>query len=243
MGKHPRVSTTDALSQRWRRLALEIPRRKKPGEYEHVGPTDFRPLQIYFGGGTPKRLYYFTKDERCLDWKVEKCFPKGMRAITRYGVPTDEIIDTIRKLVADTGLDLWFVGDLDPHDLTVFAVLRNGNAYLEGKPRDALPVRYLGIDDRWIGICEKYLENGQPIESMTMPMRLLERELYELVREMLPDLPQLVGPRAFALLEAGMTLDFIGATNPAFYDEPFWDVITAHILRARPRMYRVPARR
>ncbi len=98
-----------------------------------------------------------------------------------------------------------FVGDLDPLDLLVYAAWRNGPSKLRGKAGIGMPVAYGGIRDSWATRLDRRLQ---------MEMGPFERELWPYVRRILPDVHELVGPKCFALLQAGRKIELEGATNP-----------------------------
>lgn len=224
MEQHPRLSKTQPLKTRWRRFQRKVERHSRD-EYESILASHFRPLQIFHGSDTrPTRLFFFTREDRLLGWKLQGAFPKNWHALVRVGIPAESILTTTRSYVHDTCLPLLFVGALKPLDLTVFAMLRS-----------AIPVRYLGIDDRWLRLCRESLKPKFSIDRLTPLMRPLEREHFALVREMLPDLETLVGSRCFELLSSGRVFPFEAASNPGFYKDSFPKRLLAHLNRARAR--------
>src|SRR3954463_6837323 len=71
----------------WRHFREWVERSRKRG-YESLIPEPFPPMQVYLGGGRPRRLLYFTKDFLCHHWMLHGQFPKHWIALVRYGVPT-----------------------------------------------------------------------------------------------------------------------------------------------------------
>jgi len=229
MGQHPRISQAESLSRRWRRFVTRVERQKVQLYREQLVPTLLPALRIYQGSAKPSRLLYFTKDDRCIDWIEAETFPPDWRALCRYGIPAAPYVDLLRTLIREAGCELWFVGDLDPHDLSTFATLRNGNAFLEGRPGEGLPVRYLGINDPWLQLCVEHLGPGFSLDGLSVQMGELEREHFGLVEEMLPDLLQLVGPTCLELLRRGRTLAFEAASSESFYKKGFGRKLLKHL--------------
>jgi hypothetical protein len=190
-------------------------------------------LSIFQGGPKPRRLFYFTQPGWCFEWINDRKFPQRWHVLSRLYEPAESFLETVRRYVAWHRLPLLFVGDLDPHNLFVFALLRYGNTEFKFRRRDAIPVRYLGIDDRWVQLCEEQLKRGEAV--ITMRQNKHEEATLRVVKEVLPDLRDLVGPRSFELLEMGRLFPFGAATNPTFYKRGFHDRLIAHLDTAPTR--------
>src|SRR5262249_26105692 len=80
----------------------------------------------------------------------------------------------------------------------------------------AVPVRYLGIDDRWLRLCRQNLHpTARGLDSITIQMVTAEQEHFRVVKRILPDLDRLIGSECLALLESGRKLELEGAVHPA----------------------------
>jgi len=219
MGKDRRSAAKKSLSDGVRQVV----------EY----PPQVESLKVFQGGPKPRRLFYFTQFGWCVEWLNYRQFPQRWHVLSRLGAPTESFLETVRRYVAWHRLPLLFVGDLDPGNLFAFAVLRFGNTEFKSRRRDAIPVRYLGIDDRWAQLCEHQLKRGEAV--ITMQQKKHEEELLRVVKEVLPDLRDLVGPRCFELLNMGRLFPFGAATNPTFYKRGFHDHLIAHLDTAPAR--------
>jgi hypothetical protein len=182
-------------------------------------------------------LFYFTQPDWCVDWLNYRRFPLSWHVLSRYYEPTESFLETVRRYVAWQRLPLLFVGDLDPHNLFVFALLRFGNTEFKSRRRDAIPVRYLGIDDRWLQLCIDQLKRGE--ELFTMQLTEHDQETLRVVKEVLPDLRELVGPRCFELLATGRLFPFGAATNPSLHKRGFHERLIQHLDTAPARAPRV----
>jgi hypothetical protein len=194
-------------------------------DYEPLRPSVWPPLHVYASEGKPRRLLYCTKEALCQRWVMDEVFPAGWVALSRYGLPTPEYLDEIGLHRARHRLPLLFVGDLDPLDLTTFALLRGSHA----KP----PVVYAGIDDRWLALCERNAVRKHALEEALLTMGTLEREHLSIARDLLPDLEDLIGPRCLALLESGKKLELEGACNTGSYGAGFPALLVRHLRTVR----------
>ncbi|HLL54290.1 MAG TPA: hypothetical protein VK447_12120 [Myxococcaceae bacterium] len=222
MGKDRRPAPKKPLSDGRRRVADDV--------------EQFESLKVFQGGPKPRRLFYFTQPDWCINWLNERRFPERWHVLSRLYEPTESFLETVRRYAAWSRLPLLFVGDLDPHNLFVFALLRYGNTEFKSRRRDAIPVRYLGIDDRWIQLCADQLKRGE--ELVTLRLKQHEEETLRVVKEVLPDLPELVGPRSYELLDTGRLFPFGAATNPLFYKRGFHDRLIEHLDTAPARVPR-----
>jgi len=209
----------------WRQFRERVERTRKRA-YESLNPEPFPPMKVYLGGGRPRRLLYFTKDFLCNHWMLHGEFPKHWIALVRYGVPTSNYLEEVRHRSKELALPISFVGDLDPLDLTVYAMLRCGSADLRPKSR-ALPVNYFGISDRWLDM------RRFPKREIAgaLGMERLEREHLKFLVGVLPNLRELVGDRCFELLEDGFKLELEGACNASVAGRRFPSKLLAYLDR------------
>lgn len=214
---------------RLRRLCLKLERGHRG--YEPLLPQISPPLHVYIGKSRPRFLLYCTKEGLLQRWVIDGVFPASGIALSRYGLPTPQYVDEIRLHVVKYQLPLMFVGDLDPLDLTIFSILRQN-----------VTARYLGIDDRWLDLCEAHRRSGDALESAQLTMGPLEREHWSIAQQLLPDVQRLVGPKCFALLESGKKLEIEGACNTGLYGREFPSLVMRHLQRRSVRVRREQAR-
>ena len=171
---------------------------KKGLEYESLMPFPY-PLELRYGDRKSKRLFFFTKGS-FPGFSQHNPGSQHWLGIERYGILTPEALDTLHFLVNGFQLPLVFVGDLRPIDLTTFALLRTGTTDFSRRGARPLPVTYAGINDDWLALSDQYRLRGQ--KMLECPMDRWEREHLALLHEFVPDLPELVGERSWALLQA-----------------------------------------
>ncbi len=159
------------------------------------------PIQLWYGARKPTRLFFFTKASFPKFIGYRFLFPDHWFAIQRYSILTPEALDALHFLVKGFQLPLVFVGDLRPIDLTTFALLRTGTTDFSRRGAKPLPVTYAGINDDWLALSDLY--RSRDWKMTKCPMEPLEREHLALLHELVPDLPELVGERSWALLKAG----------------------------------------
>ena len=112
------------------------------------------------------------------------------------------------------GASVAFVGDLDPQALHAFAALRAGGrkALLRGgRPR--VPVRWAGVDSRWLNWICGGLSVGEVPSWMTIRLSRLDQEYWQLVKRFVPDVRALIGKRAYEMLEGGTKLEVDALRN------------------------------
>jgi hypothetical protein len=217
--------------KQWRQFSEWIERSRKH-EYESLIPEPFPPLQVYRGGSRPTRLLYFTKDFLCTHWMLRGEFPKHWIALVRYGLPTRSYLEEVRRRSEELSLPIFFVGDLDPLDLTVYLMLRRGDVMLSSRSRPALPVHYFGVSDRWL---EMRPSSKRELRG-SLGMERFEREHLDFLLGVLPNLRELVGDRCFELLTAGFKLELEGACNASVAGKQFPSRLLAYLDRRPPRV-------
>ncbi len=167
--------------------------------YESLMPSP-NPIQLWYGARKPTRLFFFTKASFPKFIGYRFLFPDHWFAIQRYSILTPEAFDALHFLVDGFQLPLVFVGDLRPIDLTTFALLRMGRTDFSRKRTKPFPITYAGINDDWLALSDQYRLRGR--KMVDMPMNRWEQEHLALLHEFVPDLPELVGDRSWALLLA-----------------------------------------
>ena len=65
-------------------------------------------------------------------------------------------------------------------------------------------------------------------------MERQEKKLFEVARELVPDLEELLGPRSLAILDGGNTLHIEAAAAPDFYRREFSAQLLKHLDRVAP---------
>lgn len=116
----------------------------------------------------------------------------GFGMIGRYGLPDEADLRWILKVIGRH--PLFFLGDMDPVDLMVFAWLR---AVL--RPR---PVTYLGVNDDFF----KALELPST-GSFSIPCGPSERESLAFLKRVFPDLTEKVGHKCAEMLDRGEKIE------------------------------------
>lgn len=169
-------------------------------------------------------------------WFEKNEYPDHLLSIVRYGLPTPAYQKLIKEIAERARLPLWFIGDLDPFDLTTFVALRCGDPDLRRPERQVLPISFCGIDDGWLRLCEQHL---LPKWSGALPiirMSRIELEHRDLILQLAPWLVEEVGARCAELLRSGLKIELEGASNPRLYKKEFSGALLKHLTkRARQR--------
>jgi hypothetical protein len=204
-----------------------------------IWPPSWPPATYHLSATSPKRLLYFTKDFLLKQWVQQGPLPAGLGAIVRPGLATPNYCAWVRREAAALRQPLLFVGDCDPYDLTVFLSLQRGSDDLVKSSGTVVPVRYLGVDDRWLGLCAAAFsppEGGNPDFKLVLTeMSAIERRHLEVLLQVAPEIERLVGPRCLQILLAGRKLELEGACSRSLYAEGFCHKLLHHVQHANPR--------
>ena len=229
----------ESLPMEWAR-AIDMTSTASPAE-PAAPPGLWPPLEWFASPARPVRSFVFTKVWLPRMWLRSEIFPARTDAVVHYGMPSPRHCEMLRAHARAIGTGMRFVGDLDPLDLAVFATLRTGGAPLRSRAAAAIPIAYFGIDDFWLGMCERRLGDRE-LRDVLIQQDQTERKLLVGLERAGLDVEALVGPRCAALLRDGLKLEIEGATNAAFYGKDFIAELLRRLLRplraerpARPR--------
>jgi hypothetical protein len=118
---------------------------------------------------------------------------------------------SIRQLHAHakaSHLGMAYFGDLDPGSVHRFAAIRAGGARrLHEGGRMRHNVQWLGVGDALIRHWSRRFGWAEVPASRMIKMRLMDREYWELVKRLVPDVRDLVGRRSYGMLERGFKLE------------------------------------
>lgn len=219
------MSAMSATIKRWKEFRDRV-ERKGLKSYESLRPFPY-PMKLWFGRGRPTRMFYFTKPAFMDYLGRQSLFPEHWLAIERYSIPSQEAIATLHLLVKGFRLPLVFVGDLKPLDLTVFALLRRGATEFSSAKARPLPVVYAGLDDRWLAISDRFRRRGTEMPESRFGD--LEREHVDLLADLAPDLPALVGYRSWDLLKSGHDVMIEMTYNIGGYGKGYLERLITHL--------------
>lgn len=195
-------------------------------------PDDLRGL-AYIKGSAARRVIFTTKIHSLMHFGFgNRDVPGDVSFVGRYGVITK---GHTALLGADRAFDCteqttYFIGDVDPMDLTVFASLSA-----------AFPTTkfVFMIADAWLQAAEGHrlsdTSSNPPTwrRLPTIALSAFERaHLLELERVL--SLESIVGSVGAAILHAGYKLEFEGAANPAFYNSAWPGWMQEFMLRGTP---------
>jgi hypothetical protein len=204
-----------------------------------VWPPSWPPATYHLSSTRPKRLLYFTKDFLLKQWLQQGPLPGGLAAVVRPGLCTPNYCAWLRREAAAVKLPVLFIGDCDPYDLTVFLSLQRGSDDLVKAGDTAVPVRFLGVDDRWLALCAAAFsppEGGNPDFKLVLnEMTPIERHHLEVLLKVAPEIERLVGPRCMQILLAGRKLELEGACSRSLYAAGFCQKLLHHVEHAPPR--------
>ena len=172
---------------------------------EHDGDGEFAcapanvPYSIVGPIRTTKCIVYTTKPLAAVPLLVDQQDPlRPIAVIGRYGVPRETDVSWIRGL-ADRR-PMYFLGDMDPVDLLVFAWLR-----ARMRPQ---PLKHLGINESFLSALAI-----RPTKMVSCCQSPAEIEAMSLVTEVLPDVDVIVGTKLKRWLQQGnkLEIDFLAS--------------------------------
>lgn len=199
---------------------------KTGAKHESLMPFPY-PMTLWFGKGKPKKLFYSTKAAfPHLLWK-QSLFPNDWLVIERPSIPTYESLVAARQIAQGFDLPILFFGDLRPLDLAVFALLRRGSPHFSARRVVPLPVRFSGINDAWLALADEFRRPGKQLQELQMSST--DQEHFELVRELVPDLQSLAGPRSFDLLRSGQQVYLEMTYNIGGYRKGYTERLIEHL--------------
>lgn len=124
---------------------------------------------------------------------------------TASWLPLRPTIDAIAGYASSAHIPLMWIGDLDPQALHSFATVRaGGRAELFDAASRKLRVAYLGLDSTWLDWID---QSRLDWAWMTIRMRHVDREYWNLAQRLVPDARALIGARASKFLDEGNKIE------------------------------------
>jgi hypothetical protein len=175
---------------------------------------------------------------------IEELGPVDILAITysRDSGPTEPDI-TVRMYFAllddeemAGGRPGWFIGDLDPQDLAIYLGLVAGGDDMKPGAGGWGDLGYAGIDDDWMELAERHFVlapwSSESFENaVTIEMSGAEREYWNALTMLVPNLSALVGERAFSILTRGAKIEIDALLNPRLFSEQYPKAVLEAIFR------------
>ena len=186
------------------------------------------PITVWPSITSTRRVLLSTKQGGILGQDIRRLSSDDTTVMFCSGFPSSGQLLRLRFERELGARELFFIGDLDPVDLITWMIL------VAGEPIHGLRTNYVGVGDAWITLCKKYVINRSKVLPWGLPVIRLssfESNILRMIR--VQDTPRSVmGTQALALLDAGYKLELEGASNPAFYRQPF-SIALQRMLRRR----------
>jgi len=196
----PKVVFTKDIEHEWREF------RQAMGKLRHGIPDCVEswdlPVYVWLTTPAPRRALYFTKLAVFRRYTERWHRVPPVAAIAHPGLPDLRSLVSIAKIIRSLKCPVFFVGDLDPGDLTIYAALRCGSPDLARSLRGGLPIRYFGIG----GSRFRRIRDRTP-KNYWIPMDEAERLHFDLIRRLYPSLEAMIGTQEMSFLLTGKKLE------------------------------------
>ena len=152
---------------------------------------------------TSRRTRHFGRTQKSL---AANCLP--LPPFAHSGLPSPRSLGSIVRIAGLLKCPLFFVGDLDPADLSIYAALRCGTPDLVRSKKPGLLIRYLGIGgSRFRRLLDRVPNN------FWISMDKAERSHFDLIQRVYPHLAKMIGSRELKELREGRKLEVEGFVN------------------------------
>ncbi len=183
----PQVAFTNDITREWAKFRRRI--RKGPGDIPDCVESWNAPVQLWLTSPQPRCALYFTKFAAFRRYTENwQWYMPPITAFGHSGLPGKRSLASIFRIARFLNCPLFFVGDLDPGDLTIHAALRCGSPDLVRSKQPGLPIRYLGIG----GSRFRRLRDRVP-KNRWISMDNAERSHFELIQHVYPRLDKMIG--------------------------------------------------
>lgn len=124
------------------------------------------------------------------------------------GLPSTTVCGHMHATQSAFKVPAYFLGDLDPGDLTVLLALASGNPRLRSD-REGTSLRYLGIGVRFLELFRRRLTAAQ-LKTAELDMTPDELHHFRLIRDIFLNVEDVIGEDSLRLLERGKKLEVEG---------------------------------
>src|SRR4051812_43254009 len=166
------------------------------------------PAELWIGADSPRRIVYLTK--LAIHRRVVEMF-RPMAPIVIYGyggLPSTAFCQNLRATWQFFRIPVFFLGDLDPGDLTVLLALARGNSQLRSGRR-GVTMSYLGVGDRLLDCFRRRLSAAR-FKAAVLDMGQDELRHYRLLREVFVGMEEVIGPESVRFLDRGKKIEIEG---------------------------------
>jgi hypothetical protein len=210
----------------WSRFQLFYQRSPAPPDCVESGLS---PADLWMGIEQPQRLVYVTK--LTLHRRIVGLF-HPTAPLLLYGcggLPSAAVCEHLHATQRYFRAPAFFLGDLDPGDLTVFLALTRGNPRLR-VGRQGGSLKYLGVGDRFLDLFRRRLSMAQ-FKMSVLDMSPDEVHHYQLIRKMFLNIEEVIGSESLALLESGKKIEVEGLLRWALDESELRTEFTAFLGR------------
>ena len=184
------------------------------------------PLQFFASGASSTRVLYTTK-HCALSW-LNLELPRARRNLSMFVRSGAFVTPAHASLIAcearRQNSDVFFIGDLDPWDLTVFLTL------VTELRQYSIPVHYLGVGEQWIESCNATRARSWRAIDVTIKFSRFEARLFSKLKALAVPWDRIIEHSGLRILEDGAKLEIEGAINPAIYTKAHQHAIRSLVI-------------
>jgi hypothetical protein len=190
------------VAHEWRQFQLSHRRSSSPPDCIEPGLS---PTTLWIGVEPPKSIIYITK--LAIFRRIVDLF-HPTSPLLLYGcggLPSSLVCKHLRATQSFFKVPVYFLGDLDPGDLTVLLALARGDPRLRSG-QQGISLRYTGIGDRLLELFRNRLSTAQ-FKAAILEMTPDELRHFQLIRNTFLNVEDIVGSESMRLLDHGNKIE------------------------------------
>jgi hypothetical protein len=195
------------------------------------------PLLVHGRARNAKSLLFVTKPDLARRVAAARSARQCL-ILSKFGILSQATVNAIRLFANALALPIGFVGDLDVHDVAAFVAFRR--ALADGPPRQRVKLVYAGVSVEWL---ERHLGRGISLTELSFEEGKLERQRWELIKELWPRVRSELGASTASLLDRGYKVEVEVLYNPALFKPGHFEQLVRHLVaKARPQLRTTPTK-
>jgi len=188
------------------------------------------PAEFWMGTERPQRMIYVTK-LAVHRWMKELFHPAA--PVLLYGcggLPSARVCGHVRATQRLFRVAAFFLGDLDPGDLSVLLALTRGDPRLSSS-RQGTSFRYAGVGDQLLELIRRRLSAAQ-FRAAVLDMNPGEKHHFSVLQRVFSNIEDVVGSESLRILERGKKIEMEGILRWAGHGTKLRTELSSFLLSA-----------